>query len=137
LLRGICGFSAGLAARLRWRNPANMEEAAAIANWIEGVPASAPNPTDAAVRQMGELTQRLLLDGAIDRVALARAGRAALRAFHRAGLVRADRGHPGALCLFAAAAPHGACVLPQPALAGTMGWWTAALRAGVLHVLWP
>jgi putative membrane protein len=44
LLRGICGFSAGLAARLRWRNPANMEEAAAIANWIEGVPASPQTP---------------------------------------------------------------------------------------------
>lgn len=124
LLRGVCGFSAGLAARLR--SPGDIREAQAIAPWVEDLPASAPNPTDAAVRQMGVLTQRLLLDGAIDRVRwhALEEQLAALSNVQAACERIAATPVPFAYSLLLHRTAHVFCLSLPLALAGTMGWWT-------------
>lgn len=59
LLRGLCGFSAGLAARLR-----GADEGAAIRLWADiGEAANGPNPTNAALDKVGRRCLDLVRKG--------------------------------------------------------------------------
>ncbi len=58
LLRGLCGFTAGLAARLR-----NTNEATAIHRWCDiGAAAGGPNPTNAVLDLLGRRCLALMND---------------------------------------------------------------------------
>lgn len=61
LLRGLCGFASGLAARLR-----GADEVAAIKLWVDiGLAAAGPNPTDAVLQQIGRRLLVLMKEGTI------------------------------------------------------------------------
>lgn len=121
-LRGLCGFTAGLAARLR-----RVDEPAAIAPWCDiGSAAQGPNPTDAVLYQLGkdcldlmhrdrigaihysvleaQLTQLSHVQGACERILTTPVPFSYSLLLHRTALVF--------------------CVTLPFALAGALGWWT-------------
>jgi putative membrane protein len=64
LLRGLCGFAAGLAARLR-----GQDELAAIVPWCDlGAYAGFPNPTDAVLQLVGKHCLTLVRQGQIGEI---------------------------------------------------------------------
>lgn len=62
LLRGLCGFSAGLAARLR-----GADEQTAIKLWCDiGASSNGPNPTNAVLDRLGHRCLKLMYDHKIE-----------------------------------------------------------------------
>jgi putative membrane protein len=120
ILCGVMAFAGGLAARLRGR-----DEAEAIAHWIK-TPIADPNPTDVALRRIGTITQRLLVEGHIDAMrwhaledqfcALSQVQAACERIAHTPV--------PFAYSLLLHRTAYVFCFSLPFALAGSMGWWT-------------
>jgi len=119
VLRGVCGFTGGLAARLR-----GCDEQAAVARWI-ALPGGPVNPTDAALRAIGAETQRLRAGGALDPMhwhALEEQFAALARV--QGGCERiAGTPVPFAYSLLLHRTAHVFCLSLPFALAGSMGWW--------------
>lgn len=120
ILRGVCAFSGGLAAKLRGR-----DEAAAIAQWVNGA-ADTPNPTDAVLQKLGSLTQAALKAHQIEPLHWAAIEEqfCALSQV-QAGCERiAATPVPFAYSLLLHRTAHVFCLSLPCALAGNMGWWT-------------
>lgn len=119
VLRGVCGFAGGLAARLRGR-----DEAAAVARWI-ALPGAPVNATDAALRAIGAETQRLRAAGALDPMHWhALEEQFAALAQVQGGCERiAGTPVPFAYSLLLHRTAHVFCLSLPFALAGSMGWW--------------
>lgn len=121
LLRGLCGFTAGLSARLR-----GGDEPAAIAPWCGIGDANAPNQTNAVLDQVGRRLLELmhankldaihysLLEGHLSRMAVVQGGCERILStpvpFSYSLLL-----HRTALAF---------CITLPFALAGSLGWWT-------------
>ncbi|MCI4589113.1 bestrophin family protein [Sphingobium sp. BYY-5] len=122
LLRGICGFASGLAARLR-----GADEPAAIKLWIKiGPAAKGPNPTNAVLNQLGELLLKLMGEGAITPIHYS----VLEREMHRLSEVQgaceriASTPVPFAYSLLLQRTALIFCVMLPFALAGSLDWWT-------------
>ncbi len=121
LLRGLCGFAAGLAARLRGES-----EADAIRPWFMGGLAHDPNPTNGVLDALGHRCLALTRDRQIDPIhysvletqlsALARVQGGCERiAFTPVPFAYSLLLHRTAMIF---------CVTLPFALAGALGWWT-------------
>ncbi|MAC57329.1 MAG: bestrophin [Novosphingobium sp.] len=122
LLRGICGFASGLAARLR-----GVDEPEAIKLWIDiGKAATGPNPTNAVLNQMGERLLALMNDGVITPIHYS----VLEREMHRLAKVQgaceriASTPVPFAYSLLLQRTALIFCVMLPFALAGSLDWWT-------------
>jgi putative membrane protein len=122
LLRGLCGFVAGLAARLR-----GGDEAAAIAQWTGPPPAAGePNPTNAALDGVGRHCLHLLRTGRIDAVHYSVLEQQLCRlAEVQGGCERIlTTPVPFSYSLLLHRTALAFCVTLPFALAGSLGWWT-------------
>lgn len=120
MLLGVCGFAAGLAARLRGR-----DEAAAVARWVT-IGAEAVNPSDAALQAAGTTALQLQASGAITPMQW-HAIEAELVALTgvQGGCERiAWTPIPFGYSLLLHRIAHVYCLSLPFALSGTMGWWT-------------
>ncbi len=122
LLQGLCGFSAGLGARLR-----NGDEPAAIASWCDiGRDAGGPNPTDAVLRRIGRHCLMLMRDGKIQAI------HHSVLEGQLARLARVQGGCerilltpvPFSYSLLLLRTASVFCITLPFALAGSLGWWT-------------
>jgi putative membrane protein len=131
LLLGLCGFAHGLAARLR-----DHDDAAAIAAWGHvGLSAGLPNPTDAALREVGRRCSELCSDGLISdiRYSVLEARLSALSAV-QAGCERIKATPvPFAYTLLLHRTAYLFCTLLPFALAEALGWWTPLLVVTVSY----
>ncbi|MBS7810889.1 bestrophin family protein [Roseococcus pinisoli] len=122
LLRGLCGFANGLAARLRGR-----DEPAALAAWCdEPSLAASPNPTDALLHRMGHHCLLLMQEGRIGAIhhSLLEAQLGALSQV-QAGCERiANTPIPFAYSLLLHRTAYMFCLALPFALAGPLNWWT-------------
>ena len=122
MLRSLCGFTLGLAARLRGR-----DEIGAITHWCgDGPWARSPNPIDAVLHQLGEYCLRLAAGGRINPIhhSLLEAQIGALSQV-QAGCERiATTPLPFTYSLILHRASYIFCLLLPFALAGALGWWT-------------
>lgn len=121
LLRGICAFTAGLAARLRRK-----DEQAAIARWRgDGPWLAAPNPTDTVLHEMGAHCLRLSADGRINPIhhSLIEAQLQTLSDVQAACERIATTPVPFTYSLILHRTTYVFCLLLPFALAGSLGWW--------------
>lgn len=122
ILRGLCGFTLGLAAKLRDGN-----EREAIRRWCgDGPWATSPNPTDAVLHHLGQHMLRLsdggrinpihhsLLEGQIGQLSQVQAGCERI----------ATTPLPFTYSLILHRTTYIFCLLLPFALAGALGWWT-------------
>ncbi len=122
LLNALCGFAAGLAARLR-----GQDELAAIARWLPGRDFSGrPNPTDRILQEAGAALVGLadagrlgevrlsVLEGYLDRLSGAQASCERI----------ATTPMPFAYALLLHRTALVFCLLLPFALAGSLAWWT-------------
>lgn len=122
LLLSLCGYVAGLAARLRHQN-----ELAAIQAWLpEAALAGRPNPTDRVLRDAGAalIAQNAqghlrdipwsVIEGYMDQLSIAQAGCERI----------ASTPVPFAYSLLLHRTALVFCLLLPFALAGSLGWWT-------------
>ena len=121
-LRGLCGFTAGLAARLR-----RVDEAGAIARWHDIDAASAgPNPTDAVLRALGKDCLELMRDRRIDPIHYSVLETQLTRLCNVQGgcerILYTPVPFAYSLLLHRTALVF--CVILPFALAGSLGWWT-------------
>ncbi len=122
LLRGLCGFTLGLAARLR-----GTDEVGAITRWCgDGPWAHAPNPTDTVLQQMGAHCLRLAQSGRIDPIHHSLIdGQLSALAQVQAGCERiATTPVPFTYSLILHRTTYVFCLVLPFALAGALGWWT-------------
>lgn len=124
MLRGLIGFTYGLNARLRGN-----DEVVAIAPWSAGVAADRPNPTDAALSQVGDRLGRLMQDERLTPIHYSvlelRLGelthvQAACERIKNTPL-------PFAYSLLLHRTAHLFCLFLPFALAPALGWWTPLL----------
>ena len=121
ILRGLCGFSAGLYSRLR-----RADEAHAIAPWWDiGKASQGPNPTDAVLRGIGLKLAHLAHEGRIDSIQYSvmdkqLANLARIRGCER--ILNTPIPFSYSLLLHRTAIVF--CTTLPFALAGTLGWWT-------------
>jgi putative membrane protein len=122
LLRGLCGFTAGLAARLR-----GAEEIAAIAIWSgsEGL-AGSPNPPDALLHRLGKYCLALRQAGDIDSIRYSVLERQfCVLATVQGGCERIlTTPVPFSYSLLLHRTALVFCLTLPFALAGSLGWWT-------------
>lgn len=122
LLRGLCGFTAGLAARLR-----NGNERAAIGRWFEGggIPDS-PNPTNDVLQGLGEYCIALMHNGELGAIHYAVVeGQLTALSNVQGGCERiAHTPVPFAYSLLLHRTALVFCLTLPFALAGSLGWWT-------------
>jgi len=122
LLRGLCGFSAGLAARLR-----NADEPAAIKLWCDIGPASCgPNPTNAVLDQIGKHCLTLMKNGVIGPMHYSvLEGQLTQLSMVQGGCERiASTPVPFAYSLLLHRTALTFCLTLPFALAGSLDWWT-------------
>lgn len=122
VLRAVCGFAAGLSARLRRR-----DEAAAIAPWLDGADlAGRPNPTDRVLHAAGAVLAAEADAGRLDAIRWSVLERyLAQLATAQAGCERiAGTPVPFAYSLLLHRTALVFCLLLPFALAGSLGWWT-------------
>ncbi len=122
ILRGLCGFSAGLYSRLR-----RAGEAHAIAPWWDiGKASQGPNPTDAVLQGIGLKLAHLAHEGRIDSIQYSVMDK------QLANLARIQGGCerilntpiPFSYSLLLHRTAIVFCTTLPFALAGTLGWWT-------------
>lgn len=122
LLHGLCGFTLGLAARLR-----GGDEIGAITRWCgDGPWTRAPNPIDAVLHHLGERCLRLAESGRINPIhhSLLEAQIGALSQV-QAGCERiVTTPLPFTYSLILHRTTYTFCLLLPFALAGALGWWT-------------
>ncbi|MCW2394273.1 MULTISPECIES: bestrophin family protein [unclassified Sphingobium] len=121
LLRGICGFTNGLAARLRQH-----DEAAAIGRWVNDGPwRTSPNPTDTVLYEMGAHCLRLSADEKINPIhhSLIEGQLKALSDVQAACERIASTPVPFTYSLILHRTTYVFCLLLPFALAGSLGWW--------------
>ncbi len=122
LLRGLCGFTAGLAARLR-----RVDEAGAIARWCDiGKAAKGPNPTDAVLYGIGKDCLELMHRERINAIHYSMLETQLARMSHvQAGCERIlNTPVPFAYSLLLHRTALVFCITLPFALAGELGWWT-------------
>jgi putative membrane protein len=122
LLRGLCGFTAGLRARLR-----GGDEIAAIREWSgDGPWTASPNPTDAVLHHMGTSCLQLNIEGRITPIHHSLLeGQLSALAQVQAGCERiALTPVPFAYSLLLHRTAYIFCIALPFALAGALGWWT-------------
>jgi putative membrane protein len=122
LLRGLCGFTLGLAARLR-----GTDEVGAITRWCgDGPWTQAPNPTDTVLRQIGAHGLQLMHAGRIDPIHHSLIdGQLSALAQVQAGCERiANTPVPFTYSLILHRTTYVFCLVLPFALAGALGWWT-------------
>lgn len=120
ILRGLCGFAAGLCARLR-----RHDEPAAIAAWLPGLPPG-PNPTNAALDRVGARLLDLTDAGRISdiRYSVLEGYLAQLSAAQAACERIAGTPVPFAYSLLLHRTALIFCLTLPFALAGALDWWT-------------
>jgi putative membrane protein len=122
LLHGLCGFAAGLAARLR-----SADEPGAIHLWIDiGAASSGPNPTNAALDRIGVRCLSLMREGILNPVHYCVIEKQ-IRALSRVqgGCERiASTPVPFAYSLLLQRTALVFCVMLPFAVAGSLDWWT-------------
>jgi ion channel-forming bestrophin family protein len=122
LLRGLCAFAAGLAAKLRGRD----EQAAIAAHVTKFGGLTAPNPTDAVLAAVGRQCRVLIASGALDSVLYG------LMEHHLAELSLVQGGCerirytplPFSYSLLLHRTAYAFCLLLPFALAPSLGWWS-------------
>jgi putative membrane protein len=122
LLEGLCGFSAGLAARLR-----GSDEVAAIGRHRRpGDWSMAPNPTDAALLAVGRRCRELVAIGAIDPIHHSVLETQLSEMAHVQGGCERIKTTPlpFSYSLLLHRTAYAFCVLLPFALAPSLGWWT-------------
>lgn len=122
LLHGLCGFAAGLSARLRGN-----DELAAIGQWFEtDVIAANPNPTNALLHHLGKDCLRLMYNGELSAVHYAVIeGQITALSNVQGGCERiAHTPVPFSYSLLLHRTALIFCVTLPFALAGSLGWWT-------------
>ncbi len=122
LLRGLCGFSAGLTARLR-----NVDEESAIKLWCDiGAAAQGPNPTNAVLEQVGERCLALMQSGKIQPIHYSvLEGQLTALSRVQGGCERiASTPVPFAYSLLLHRTALTFCLTLPFALAGSLDWWT-------------
>lgn len=122
LLRGVCGFACGLAARLRGQS-----EIAAIEPWIDiGSEAEVPNVTNAVLDRMGRRLLTLMQEGSITPIHYSvledeiRSLSKVQAACERISMTPV----PFAYSLLLHRTALIFCVMLPFSLAGSVGWWT-------------
>lgn len=122
LLRGLCGFTAGLAARLRGQDEIN-----AISKWIDiGAASENPNPTNGALDQIGKYCLTLMKSEKIGQIHYSvLEGQLIMLANIQGGCERiAHTPVPFAYSLLLHRTALIFCVTLPFALAGSLDWWT-------------
>jgi len=122
LLEGLCGFTAGLAARLR-----GGDEQAAIARHIApGSWSGAPNPTDAALALVGSRCRSLAASGAIDPIHYSVLETQLTELAHVQGGCERIKNTPlpFSYSLLLHRTAYAFCLLLPFALAPSLEWWT-------------
>ncbi len=122
IIRGLCGFTAGLSARLRRNN-----EADAIRLWCDiGDAAYGPNPTDAVLQRVGERCLMLEREGKINPIQYSVLdGQLGSLARIQGGCERIlNTPVPFSYSLLLHRTAIVFCTTLPFALAGTLGWWT-------------
>ncbi|WP_420142789.1 bestrophin family protein [Sphingomonas sp.] len=122
LLEGLCGFAAGLAARLRGAD----EQQAIQRHLAPGAWCHAPNPTDAAIAAVGRRCLDLVASGAIDPIHYSVLERQLTDLSHVQGGCERIKGTPlpFAYSLLLHRTAYAFCLLLPFALAPALGWWT-------------
>jgi putative membrane protein len=126
LLTGLCGFTHGLAARLR----DNDDEAALISAWSKAKDWSmAPNPTDAVLADVGLQCARLMAEGRISAIHYSVLESQLTELSHVQGGCERIKATPlpFAFALLLHRTAHLFCLLLPFALAPALGWWTPLL----------
>jgi len=122
LLHGLCGFSAGLAARLR-----NADEPAAIKLWCDiGRDFHGPNPTNAVLDLIGKRCLLLMQNGTISPIHYSvLEGQLTQLSIVQGGCERiASTPVPFAYSLLLHRTALTFCITLPFALAGSLDWWT-------------
>lgn len=122
LLTGLCGFSAGLAARLR-----DGDEVAALARYLEpGSWSTAPNPTDAALSSIGRRCLELVAARSIDPIHYSVLETQLAELSQVQGGCERIRNTPlpFSYSLLLHRTAYAFCLLLPLALAPALGWWT-------------
>lgn len=122
LLHGLCGFAAGLAARLRGQN-----EVSSVSHWLDiGVKPDDPNPTNAVLEQIGKRCLTLMQTEKIGPIHYSvLEGQLTMLATVQGGCERiAHTPVPFAYSLLLHRTALIFCVTLPFALAGSLGWWT-------------
>lgn len=135
ILRGLCGFSAGLYSRLR-----RADEAHAIAPWWDiGKASQGPNPTDAVLQGIGLKLAHLAHEGRIDSIQYSVMDKQLANLARIQGGVREDTQYSDSILVFAAASPDCDRILHNTSFCagrniGVVDLFTGA-HCGV-HVFW-
>jgi ion channel-forming bestrophin family protein len=122
LLRGLCAFAAGLAARLRGGN-----ERIAIGQWLESESVTkSPNPTNAVLQELGAYCIVLMHNGELGAIhyAVVEGQFTALSAVQGGCERIAHTPVPFAYSLLLHRTALVFCLTLPFALAGSLGWWT-------------
>jgi len=122
LLNGLCGFAAGLAARLR-----GSDEPGAIKLWCDiGAAAQGPNPTNAVLEQIGRYCLKLMQDQKISAIHYSvLEGQITALSTVQGGCERiASTPVPFAYSLLLHRTALTFCLTLPFALAGSLDWWT-------------
>lgn len=122
LLRALCGFAAGLVARLR-----GGDEAAAIAPWIDiDNDARGPNPTNAVLHRVGARLLAMMQAGQLGQIHYSVLEKQLTAMAHvQAGCERIQTTPlPFAYALLLHRTALAFCIALPFALAGSLGWWT-------------
>lgn len=122
LLRGLCGFTAGLTARLR-----RTDESAAIKRWCDiGEAGQGPNPTNAVLDQVGGYCLKLMHEKKIEPLHYSVLERQLTALSHAQGSCEriANTPVPFSYSLLLHRTAIIFCLTLPFALAGTLNWWT-------------
>lgn len=122
IIHGLCGFTAGLTARLRRNN-----EADAIGLWCNiGAAAKGPNPTNAVLESVGNRCLQLVRSGKIDSIQYSVLdGQLSTLARIQGGCERIlNTPVPFSYSLLLHRTAIVFCTMLPFALAGSLGWWT-------------
>jgi ion channel-forming bestrophin family protein len=122
LLKGVCAFAAGLAAKLRGRD----EQAAIGAHLPESACLEAPNPTDAVLTAVGRQCRLLISSGALDSVLYGLMEQCLADLSQVQGGCERIRTAPlpFSYSLLLHRTAYAFCLLLPFALAPSLGWWT-------------
>ncbi len=122
LLHSLCGFAAGLAARLR-----NADEPAAIKPWCDiGAASQGPNPTNAVLGQIGKHCLTLMQEGKIEPIhySVLESQIVTLSTVQGSCERIASTPVPFAYSLLLHRTALTFCLMLPFALAGDLNWWT-------------
>lgn len=122
LLKGVCAFAAGLAAKLRGRD----EQAAIAAHLTEPSFLEAPNPTDAVLTSVGRQCRMLISSGVLDSILYGLMEQCLAEFSQVQGGCERIRTAPlpFSYSLLLHRTAYAFCLLLPFALAPSLGWWT-------------